>query len=81
MPKHKALNYIGKMIVEVYEETGLDAPYINGKKHDMSSHKSHYETLASAINLDAGNRKRLAAKLGITSLHLDVTVKVLNHHC
>lgn len=81
MPKAKPLNYIAQMIAEVYEEAGLDQPYINGKKHDMSSHENKYETLASAINLDVSNRKRLAAKLGITSLHLDVTVRVLNHHC
>lgn len=81
MARTKPLNHIAKMIVEVYEEAGLDKPYINGKKHDMASHENKYETLASAINLDAGNRKRLATKLGITSLHLDVTVKVLNHHC
>lgn len=47
----------------------------------MCHHDTKYETLVSAINLDAGNRKRLATKLGISSLHLDVTVKVLNHHC
>ena len=81
MSKQKPLNHIAKMIVEVYEEAGLDKPYINGKKHEMSSHENKYETLACAVNLDAGNRKRLAAKLGISSLHLDVTVKVLNHHC
>ncbi|ASC56529.1 hypothetical protein [Vibrio vulnificus] len=79
--KQKPLNHVAKMIVEVYEEAGLDQPYINGKKHDMSSHENKFETLASAINLDAGNRKRLAEKLGISSLHLDVTVRVLNHHC
>ncbi len=81
MAKIKPLNHIAQMIVEVYEDAGLDKPYINGKKHDMSSHENKYETLASAINLDASNRKRLANKLGISSLHLDVTVKVLNHHC
>lgn len=79
--KNKPLNYIAKMIVEVYEEAGLDQPYIEGKKTVMRHHDTKYETLASAINLDAGNRKRLATKLGISSLHLDVTVKVLNHHC
>ncbi|EPP20560.1 hypothetical protein L911_3417 [Vibrio fluvialis I21563] len=81
MPKTKPLNHIAKLIAEVYEEAGMDKPYIEGKKRDMSNHENKYETLASAINLDAGNRKRLAAKLGITSLHLDVTVTVLNHHC
>ncbi|ELJ8463267.1 hypothetical protein RUK15_000715 [Vibrio cholerae] len=79
--KQKALNHIAKLIAEVYEEAGLDQPYIEGKKHDMSGHENKFETLASAINLDAENRKRLATKLGISSLHLDVTVRVLNHHC
>ncbi|WP_158117246.1 hypothetical protein [Vibrio cincinnatiensis] len=79
--KQKPLNHIARMIAEVYEEAGLDKLYIEGKKLDMSDHENKYETLASAINLDTSNRKRLAAKLGITSLHLDVTVRVLNHHC
>ncbi|HAS3583802.1 TPA: hypothetical protein I6208_000127 [Vibrio cholerae] len=79
--KQKPLNHIAKLIAEVYEEAGLDLPYIEGKKHDMSGHENKFETLASAINLDADNRKRLATKLGISSLHLDVTVRVLNHHC
>lgn len=81
MPKAKSLNHIAKMIAEVYEEAGLDKPYIEGKKHEMSTHENKYESLACAINLDAGNKKRLAAKMGISSLHLDVTVRVLNHHC
>ncbi|EPV9179431.1 hypothetical protein ACWAVM_000220 [Vibrio cholerae] len=79
--KQKPLNHVAKLIAEVYEEAGLDQPYIEGKKHDMSGHENKFETLASAINLDADNRKRLATKLGILSLHLDVTVRVLNHHC
>ncbi|EGR4341661.1 hypothetical protein DDN83_04475 [Vibrio cholerae] len=79
--KKKPLNHIAKLIAEVFEEAGLDQPYIEGKKHDMSVHENKFETLASAINLDADNRKRLATKLGISSLHLDVTVRVLNHHC
>lgn len=79
--KQKPLNHIAKLIAEEYEEAGLDQPYIEGKKHDMSGHENKFETLASAINLDADNRKRLATKLGISSLHLDVTVRVLNHHC
>ncbi|MFG5053022.1 hypothetical protein ID062_11645 [Vibrio cholerae] len=79
--KQKPLNHIAKLIAEVYEEAGLDQPYIEGKKYDMSGHENKFETLASAINLDADNRKRLATKLGISSLHLDVTVRVLNHHC
>ncbi|HAS3598724.1 TPA: hypothetical protein RUZ94_000656 [Vibrio cholerae] len=79
--KQKPLNHIAKLIAEVYEEAGLDQPYIEGKKLDMSGHENKFETLASAINLDAENRKRLATKLGISSLHLDVTVRVLNHHC
>ncbi|GHX85073.1 hypothetical protein VCSRO67_0339 [Vibrio cholerae] len=79
--KQKPLNHIAKLIAEVYEEAGLDQPYIEGKKHDMSGHENKFETLASAIYLDADNRKRLATKLGISSLHLDVTVRVLNHHC
>ncbi|EOX3383406.1 TPA: hypothetical protein ACGFXO_001673 [Vibrio cholerae] len=79
--KQKPLNHIAKLIAEVYEEAGLDQPYIEGKKHDMSGHENKFETLASAINLDAENRKRLATKLRISSLHLDVTVRVLNHHC
>ncbi|HDI3207324.1 TPA: hypothetical protein PMB08_002805 [Vibrio cholerae] len=79
--KQKPLNHIAKLIAEVYEEAGLDQPYIEGKKLDMSGHENKFETLASAINLDADNRKRLATKLGISSLHLDVTVRVLNHHC
>ncbi|EOX1828541.1 hypothetical protein ACPD1O_000595 [Vibrio cholerae] len=79
--KQKPLNHIAKLITEVYEEAGLDQPYIEGKKHDMSGHENKFETLASAINLDADNRKRLATKLGISSLHLDVTIRVLNHHC
>lgn len=78
--KKKPLNHIAQMIAEVYEEAGLDKPYIEGKKLNMSQHGNKYETLASAINLDASNRKRLAAKLGVTSLYLDVTLKVLNHH-
>jgi len=79
--KSKPLNYIAKLITEVYEEAGLDAPYVEGKKLEMSTHENKYESLACAINLDAGNKKRLAAKMGISSLHLDVTVRVLNHHC
>ncbi|MBD0786698.1 hypothetical protein HUO09_10090 [Vibrio sp. Y2-5] len=81
MAKSKPLNHIAKLIAEVFEEAGMETSYIEDKKHDMSSHENKYETLASAINLDTSNRKRLAAKLGITSLHLDVTVSVLNHHC
>lgn len=80
MPK-KPLNHIATLISEVYQEAGLDQEYIESKKATMRGHESKYETLASAINLDASNRKRLAVKLGISSLHLDVTVKVLNHHC
>ncbi|KFA98756.1 hypothetical protein [Vibrio sp. ER1A] len=75
------LNYIAKMITEVYEEAGLDMPYIEDKKYDMQQHQNKYETLASAIHLDPSNRKRLAAKMGVSSLHLDATVRVLNHHC
>lgn len=77
----KKLNYIAQLITEVYEEAGLDKPYIEGKKASMRKHENKYETLASAINLDESNRKRLATKLGISSLHLDVTVRVLNHNC
>ncbi|KDM91375.1 hypothetical protein [Photobacterium galatheae] len=80
MPK-KSLNHIATLISEVYQEAGLEKEYIESKKAIMRGHENKYETLASAINLDTANRKRLAVKLGISSLHLDVTVKVLNHHC
>lgn len=53
--KQKPLNHIAKLIAEVYEDAGLDQPYIEGKKHDMSGHENKFETLASAINLDAEN--------------------------
>ena len=81
MAKQKPLNHIAKMIAEVYQEAGFDAPYIEDKKHTMSKHESKYETLASAINLDANNRKCLAAKMGVTSLQLSAALTVLNHHC
>lgn len=66
--KQKPLNHIAKLIAEVYEDAGLDQPYIEGKKHDMSGHENKFETLASAINLDAETVNALRPSSGF-------------HHC
>ena len=71
------MNNISRMILECYRDNGADEAYIVVKRL-MLEPLDKAQSLLKIANLDTGNRARLAAKAGITSAQLEITLHVLN---
>lgn len=74
----KYLSYVGKTVIECFEDAGLDRGYIDDKKADFLE-LSNFASLHYALRmLDDKNMVRLADKLGVTVSDLNITLSVLN---
>ena len=76
MAKIKKLDWLAQRIIDVLEEQGLDAPYIEDIK-DTLGERDRFAVLLWCNNLDSGNTEALAKRLNVSHEELSVTVKTL----
>jgi hypothetical protein len=67
---------LARQVIECFEEEGLDRGYIE-EKAEKYAKLSRCEMLHELYSLDAGNRERLAAKIGCSDAELDACLSVL----
>lgn len=77
MPKKiKKLDWLAVQIIDVLEDQGFDAPYIDDIRETLSG-RDRFAVLLWCNNLDTGNTEALAKRLNVSSEELSVTVKTL----
>jgi len=74
--KIKKLDWLALQIIDVLDEQGFDAPYIEGIKDTLAG-KDRFAVLLWCNNLDSGNTEALAKRLNVTHEELTVTAKTL----
>ena len=76
---NKELNYVAKLILQTFKDTGLDNAYIQDKAYQFQSHDNKYESLIWAINqLDNTRTVVFADKLGVGVAELYLVKQVLD---
>ena len=76
---NKELNYVAKLILQTFKDTGLDNTYIQDKAYQFQSHDNKYESLIWAINqLDNTRTAVFADKLGVSVAELYLVKQVLD---
>lgn len=74
--KLKRLDWLAVRIIDVLDEQGFDAPYIDDIKDTLAG-RDRFAVLLWCNNLDASNAEALAKRLNVSHEELSVTVKTL----